>query len=290
MARLSNTILSADQAFAVGSKTPMVDPSLGGPFGFMPDYTQYVSNAQYVRRNIVARLIEAPRGFNDLPAGKEKFYATLKAVVEMWPKTIDGLKSTLNVSHEETPYGRAGEMMQQVSNVTRERSEPSFSFTELYGRPLTAFFNAWVTLFLMDPETGTPMISSLANKPVDLLPDYTGMTVLFYEPDPTYTKVLNAWLCTNMMPTGQMVPIEGKKEPTSPGEQLDFTIQFTAITQHGPGPREFAQRLLDATTLTGANPATRPAYISEISADVKASENGIADTMAQAARTAVQPT
>ena len=40
---------------------------------------------------------------------------TLKALVELHPKSIEGLNSTLRVEWAETPFGGAGEMQQDVT-------------------------------------------------------------------------------------------------------------------------------------------------------------------------------
>jgi len=287
MTRLANTVIGP-VAYGIGRGMPMINLEQGATFGVMPEYAQYVSAAQYVRKNLIARLIAPPAGFKDLP-NSDRWIAALKALVEMWPKTIDGLKGTYTISDEETAYGASGEMMQQVSNVMRERSEPTFGYVDLYGRPIANFFNMWTEMFLMDPQTKIPNISTLVNKPVDMLPDYVGMTVLFMEPDPTFTKIDKAFLCTNMRPTGSLAPIEGKKDPVSNGEQSEFNITFTAITQMGQGVNQFAQKILQQMNLTGANPNLRAAFLDDIAADAKAADSGIAEELARAIKDTVTP-
>ena len=275
-----------NQAHSIGKDAPMVDLKFGGQFGFMADYTNYVSSSRYIRRNIIPILVEAPRGFQNL-RNPDKHVETLKALVELHATGIEGLQSNLTVEMSETPLGGAGEMQQSVMNVTRERSTPSFTWPEKYGNPINTFLESWITNLLMDPETKYPRVISQGDANVgDLLPDFQAMTVMFIEPDPTHTKVVKAWLSTNMMPLtgGENL---GSKEIGTGGQEVEHSVEFSAITQIGQAVSDFAQRLLDELNLTGANPNRRPAYLDELSADVKRGESGYREAIERAGQTAV---
>lgn len=288
MSRLKETLLG-QQAYGAKSDAPMVDVSVpqAGQQGFMPDYEGYVSNAAYVKRNLVAVLIEAPRGFQDLP-NPEKWVATLKSLIELQSKSIEGLQNTLETEWAENPVGGAGEQQEDVSNVTRSRSTPTHVWTEKYGMPINAFLSGWITGLLMDPNTKVPAVVAAlgANGPSDTLPDYTGATILYFEPDPTHTKVYKAWLSTNMHPktAGEVV---GRRDLSAAGESVDYSVEFTALTQVGSGVNMFAQRILDDMNLSGVNPNLRPAFIQELSEDVKASENGYTEQLDRSASSMV---
>lgn len=289
MARLSDAILNPNgvgKAYAKGRTAPMVNLKNGGQFGWMPDMPAYVSNAQYVRRNLIARVIEAPRGFQDLP-DPNYWYETFKALIELHPRTIEGLAAGLTAEFVEQPFGGANEMQEDISNVTRQRSTPSFGYIEKYGRAINAFYAGWIQWLMMDPNTKAPLVTTLGKKPSDLLPDYTGATILFLEPDPTQTKVDKAWLVTNMMPKSDG-PVEGRRDLTSAGNNVEFNVEFTGIAQWGNGVSQFAQTILDQMNLTGANPNQRPAFVNKIMAAVQDSAAGYAEGIAAAARTAVQ--
>src|SRR5690606_36297030 len=119
--------------------------------------------------------------------------------------------------------------------------------------------------FLMDPLSKYPAINAVVEDLPDWLPDMQSMTVLFFEPDPTHTRVVNAWLTTNMQPKSDG-PNEGRKDLTAPGDLLTLSIEFTGVTQSNYGVRLFAQRLLDEMNMTGMNPNTIPAFSQQISA------------------------
>lgn len=286
--RLRNTLIGQNGWNQFGH-APTIDVQYGASMGFMPDYTAYVSNAPYVRRNAFALLLEAPAGFQFLP-NPEAWVGTLKALMEQNHLSFEGLQSTLTASYEETPMGGAGEMMQAISDMKRERSQPSYTFNEKYGRAIWKFMDGWMTGLLMDPETKVPTVTAnnrVADRPLDLLPDVVGATVLFIEPDPTHTKPLRAWLTTNMMPetSGEWT---ARRDITQSGEKQDYTIRFTGLTQQGEGVNRLGERLMSEIAMAGVNPNTRPAFMDAISANVRAvSQTGYREQIDRASREAI---
>ena len=273
MARLSDAILQNNQAYAAGRQNPMLDLTKGGQMGFAPDYTQWVSNQSYIRRNLFCLLVEPPRGFSYLQNG-DKYTGVLKSLVELHALSIDGLQAGLEVETSETPVGGGGQVQQHFTNVTEARSNPVFRFDEKYGMPVASFFRSWITHLMMDPHSKVANIGTLSgNKPTDMLADMYSATMIFIEPDPTHTKVVKSWLCTNMFPTGTG-EIVGRRDLTAAGEQTTYDINFTALTQFGLGVDQFAQRLLSNINITGANPYLRPAFVNDIAADVRAAAIG----------------
>ncbi len=284
MARLGNTILD-NKAYGERRSMPMVDLVNGGQFGQQTDFPGYVSSAQYVRRNLIARVIETPRGFEDLP-DPDKWREAYRALIELHPKTIEGFNSQLTVEVASTPFGGSGEEMETPSNVTRNRSVPNLTWVERYGRPISMFWDMYIMELIMDPITKIPNVMTRAaanGKPQpDMLPDYIGGTVLFFEPDPTFTKIDKAWLVTNFWPkTG--APAEARRDLTSAGDQVEFSIEFAAISQIGNGVNKLAQKMLDEMNITGANPNNREAFVKSISADLTAAMPGVAEKIKEAA-------
>jgi len=275
--------------FAELRDTPMVDVVNGGQFGFAIDPATYVSSTPYVRRNLIPIVLELPRGFDYLP-NPPKWRAAGKAILELHAKSIEGLNMKLSVEFVEQPFGGSGEIQQSVSNVTRARSEPSFSYVEKYGRPFSIFFDAWIKELLMDPETKVANVVTRAaskGKLLDLLPDVQGATMLFIEPDPTMQKVDKAWLLTNMMPM-EGVDTEGRRDLTAASDQLEFNMTFTNIGFVGYGVNILAQKMLNELNLLGkANPNLRPAFLGGVAADVKAAEAGYVEKINAAAKAAV---
>ena len=285
MSRVVNALMPTGQAYAKGRSNPMLDPVYGGQMGYSPEYGEWVSNKAYVQRNMIALLIEAPTGFQ-LLENPEKWVSTLRAMVERHAIRITGLQSTLEVeSVDSSPVGGGGEMHEDFTDVKRARSQPVFSWVEKDGRPFNAFLEGWIMNLLMDPESKVASVSTGANKPTDMLADRYAMTVLFIEPDITHSKVIDAWLSTNMWPKSGG-EVTGRRDKAAAGETVTYDITFSAITQHSLGVMAFAQSMLESISITNANPYLRPAFAQAIAPDVTAQNVGYSNqvnTLASAA-------
>ncbi len=285
MSRVAQAILG-ENAFARLGAGAMLDLSYGGQHGYSPVLTEWVSNQAYVQQHLCCMVLEAPRFFQLMPE-PSKWVQTLKSIFEQHVKTIGGFNAGLTVEFDEHPVGGAGEMQQELTDVKRARTEPTFEVTEKFGRPIQTFIEQWIIYGLMDPESKFAMVGTLAGtKPDDLLADWFTASMLFYEPDPTNQRVMKAWITTNMMPKGTG-DITGKRDLTVAKELSNISIEMTGISQYGVGPRAFAQRLLDGINRANANPSLRPAFIDKIASDVEAANisgyaKGITDLGTQA--------
>ncbi len=291
MSRLTNAILG-NQAFSNGSTAPMLDVTYGGQFGWAPDLTQWVSNQAYIRRPLVCILLEAPRFFQLMP-NPNVWVQTLKSLFELTPTVIEGMNATIEVEWADHPVGGAGEIQQEVTDVKRTRSEPAFTWIEKYGRPIQNFLQQWITYGMMDPETKYAMIGTLSKAsgvtlPSDLLADWFTASALFYEPDPTHTKVVKSWVTTNMMPkgTGEII---AKRDLNTASELTTLNVTFSALSQFNLGSNVFAQKILDQINLQNANPYLQPAFIQNADAAVaSATKEGYREGIAAEGSNALQ--
>lgn len=263
MSRLTNAILG-NQAFGNGSTAPMLDVTYGGQFGWAPDLTQWVSNQAYIRRPLVCILLEAPRFFQLMP-NPTVWVQTLKSLFELTPTVIEGMNATIEVEWADHPVGGAGEIQQEVTDVKRTRSEPTFTWIEKYGRPIQNFLQQWITYGMMDPETKYAMIGTLSKAsgvtlPSDMLADWFTASALFYEPDPTHTKIVKSWVTTNMMPkgTGEII---AKRDLNTASELTTLNITFSALSQYNLGSNVFAQNILSKIAMENANPYLQPSFL-----------------------------
>ena len=284
MSRLADAILQGGYS---RGKSNMLDLSYGGQNGFAPNLTEWVSQTHYVRRNIHCILLEAPRGFQYLP--EPAFWiSALKNMVEVHARTITGLNAGLEVSYSEVAVSGGGELFEDVTDVKRERSNVTFGFTDLYGRPMQSFIQNWILYLLGDPENKIPMINTLTTvRPSDMLADMSSATMLFIEPDPTHSKVAKSWIGTNMRPrlTGE---IAGRKDLTAAGDLSELDIGFTGVYQSGIGVDMFAQAILNSLNMNNANPNLRPAFAQGIASDVYVTGRGLAGNMNDLAGTALR--
>lgn len=269
MARSVSTLIKNNQAYAEFSFAPTVDLRMGGQNGFIPDFRSYLSNSAYVQRNVIPFLLEYPRGFDHMP-NTAVWIGTLKALVETQAQSIEGLNGTVSVEYVSNAIGASGEQQEDFSQVTRARSTPSFTWVEKQGRPIHTFFNGWIFYLIAHPDTQTPMIGSLEmnkGKYFDFLPDFNSMSVLFVEPDPFQRRVIEAWLCVNMMPKGSG-ELNGKRDIASAMSDRKVTVEFTAMTMMSMGVNQFAQAMLNQLNYIGLNPHNRRSAIETVRVDI----------------------
>lgn len=271
----------------LGMKNPVLDPSISGQMGFAPDLRYWVNNANLKQQNLIPILIEAPRAFQYLN-NPDKRIAILRAMVEIHPRSIEGLDASLNVAVDGTPVGGDGQQQQEFVNVTREVSQPTFVWDDKYGRPFGLTLEDWVTQTMADPATKVANVATLAgNRPTDMLPDQYSMTMLFIEPDPTMRSVIKAFLCANMFPQGKIADYTGRRDITQAMNLVQYSQQFTALTQIGAGVNMIAQTVLEGININNANPNMRAAFIQEISKDVLAAQAGWAKQTAEFGQNAI---
>ena len=272
MSRILNATLDND-AFTTGLTHATLDLTYGGMQGWCPDLTQWISNQSYVRRNMICIVLEAPAFFQLMP-DPAKWVQCLRSLLELHAKSIEGMQAGLKVDFDDSVnVGGSGEIQQEVTNVTRDRSEPSFSFVEKYGMPIQTFIYNWITYGMMDPDAKYAMVGTLAGtKPADMLADWFTCSCLFIEPDPTHRFVMKSWVTTNMMPkeTGEII---GKRDLSTAGEISNLTIPFTGLSQTGLGTNLFAQAILNSININNANPNLRPSFIQGINPDVAAAQS-----------------
>lgn len=285
MTRKTATLLGS-QAFGSQLSQYVTDPTYGGQGGWANDLTQWLNNQAYVSKQVFAIVLEAPGFFNQM-SDPSKWIEILRAFFETHVRTIEGLNSGIELTFDEHPVGGAGEVQHEPVDAKRTPSEPVISVVDKVGLPFQNFIRNWIQYGIMDPDTKYALASNLDN--ADDRPwtaeQYTA-TVLFIEPDASHTRVVKAWLCTNMMPHNNGEET-GRRDLTSPGELLTLSIPFTALTQVGVGVRSLAQSLLDNLNRSNANPYLRPAHVDGIDSDVAASDTSYANTMATVADTAI---
>lgn len=289
MARYSNPFFG-NRAYARGHAANTIDLRQAGTKQFAPNIENLAANTPYVRRNVVPFLIEAPKFFQFMP-DPELMIRCLKAFIENHTRTIDGLNQGLEVETADSPVGGSGERIQTPTNVTRAVSNPVHGTYELQGRAITKFMRWWITYGIGDENTKVPLIVSenpeVAAMDYDL--NFYSATVLYVEPDPTFTDVVAAWLCTNMYPTGTPA-WEGSKDASQLGQNLDVNIEFTATTDVSMGTTLFARQIIESLNRAGMNPHENPSWLEDVGSEVKAADNGIADQLVRGAESRIQYT
>ncbi len=283
MKRPSNIFLG-DAGFAKGSQVPLLNLSHGGQHGFTPDYRTLSASIPYVRRHMQVRLLSAPAGFARLGADARIHEAFLKALLETYPKAVEGITSTLSADFQGTPVGGSGEEFKVATDTKIAKTAPVFNYDEVGNKVIQPYFEWWHKTFRQNPWTKHPEIVHLVSDTSNYMEDEAGATVLFYETDITCKRIVDAWLSVNVSPKtfGQR---EAKRELTSAQELLSLSIEMTAITLSNQVVRALAQTLLDETNLFGFDPNRLPVNNATVAAGIKAATGGFQDKINELAAT-----
>lgn len=271
MSRLAERRFGA-LAYNAGSSVDVLDPIIGGQQGFSSDIANYESNHAHKMNQLIAVLMQAPRGFRFI-AGGEKHVAALKAIVELRSLRITGFSSGLTVDVDQHTVGSAGQVQQEFTNVTREQPTPVHSFVDIDGRPIQKFFNFWIRYLMQDPDSNHPLLPIVGTRNIRSMgPEMYAMSVLYFEPNVTWTGINRAYLCVNMWPHGDGTN-EARRDLTQGAELLQYDITFSALTQVGFGVDELSLGILNKINTLNADNFFRQAAVGEISADVKAASD-----------------
>lgn len=272
MARVTNVMLDG-RAYGKNTIAPALDLTYGGQMGWSPNLFELISNQAYVRKNLICILLRPPAFFQLMPE-PQKWVDSLRSILELHSRSIEGYNAGLTVELDEHSVGGGGEFQQEVIDVKRARSEPVYTFVEKYGMPIQTFLMNWIQYGLMDPDAKYAMVSTLTGAvPQDLLHDWYSCSVLVMEPDPLHRRVLKSWVTTNMFPKGTG-DIIGKRDLTTASELTTLSVEFTGVSQYGLGTNVFAQRILDRINIQNANPYLRPSFIQQIDPSVDTGVTG----------------
>lgn len=265
-----------------GSTSPQIVDIANNPGqnGFTLSRVNWASNARYVKQRMIPILLNGPKLAKYLPEF-DNFNKTLKSLIEERALTIQGINKTITVEYNETAEGNSGNFRETPTNGLYERSVPAFEWPEIFGKAINKFWEYYIRMLIIDPDTGLPGVAGLDAYRSDpnrlpLIEDNMSFTVLFVEPSADYTTVVSAALSANMMPkTGgehtlsRMVG-EAKEAPL-------VAIEFTAMTDHSDSVYVMAQERLDEISsqeIDPANLASLASYTSGVSEDIAAAENG----------------
>lgn len=266
MSRILDAVLDSGKAYA--GTSPALDLVYGGQNGIMANigvvgadgknYDAWISNAAYVKRNVIAIVLRYPKFF-DLMPDKDKWIESYKNLIELHPLTIDGLSSGLTVDTDEHPVGAGGEFQEEATDVKRARSNISFTFKEKAGKSITKFLDYYIRYGIMDPDTKRALVAQYITDITTIngmyTPDYYTGTVLFIEPDITQKVVVDAWLSTNMFPKGNG-DRTGKRDLRSAGEVPELNIEFTSITMNNAAVMTVASKILASLSVLSKLPDT----------------------------------
>lgn len=268
------------------SDAPRVNLSVSGQNAHMPNISRFHANAAYIRKNLICKVLEMPDGFSHVKDG-QVYVRNLKAICEMHALSWEGFNATLTVNSEETVVGASqGNFQQTPSNVVMARTEPVMTLEEKYNLSVAEMFDFWQRQFIMNEHTKFgDIFTNGASMPTDWLPNQYSASMIFFEPDPTFTYALRVWLCVNMYPMGG-VEQTAKRSMTDDGERIEYTIPWSALTQvNTVGCFNLANTILKEMRITGTSPTLQPAVMTKVAANVADTKFGYTEAIEEAAAT-----
>ncbi len=277
-----STPFIGQNGYGRGQSPNTINLAQAGTHTMAPDLANIASNTPYVQRNVIPFLIEAPRFFEFLP-NRDLAVRCLKAFIEKHTRTINGLNQQLSVDTADNAYGGSGEVIKVATNVTRAQSNPTFGGWELQGRAVTRFIKWWIQYGIGDENTKVPLVVSDGNVAAEKYDStFYGATILFVEPDATFSEPVSVWLGTNMFPLATP-PWEGRKDAGQLGQNLEFDIEFSMVSDVSVGATMFAREMMRSLNLRGMNPNDRRLWFTGVSADVAAAQNGLQQQLTEGA-------
>src|SRR5690606_4604846 len=189
--RYSETL--TNKGYGRTAQAPVVNLAVQGQQGYLTDLAYYPSSTDYIRKNLIVKVLRAPAGMELMPNGSA-YVAAYKNLIETWMQSWSGFNRTLSVSASDTQTGNAGEVFQTPTRVARARSQITSTIVEKDRRPVIRFLEDYVRFLIGDPEVGHPLLSGVSDRFTDQLADIYGGIILAYEPDKTFKYVENAWL------------------------------------------------------------------------------------------------
>lgn len=267
MSMVLDGIIGKDKVYA--GHSPAINLINGGQSGVFNQigilgtdgklYDGWVSNSAYVKRNVIPIMLRAPLFFTLMPDA-DKWTATLKALMENRALAITGLTSGLTVETSEHAIGGDGNMQEEVTNVTRARSNPNYTWQEMAGKAICKFFDKYIRYGMMDPDTKKVLdsmyITDINSQMAGMYtPDWYSFSMLFIEPDITQKIVNDAWMCVNMFPKSNG-DRTGGRDLRQAGEIPEVSIDFAAITLNNEAVLLFADKVLASLTVLNKLPDT----------------------------------
>jgi len=284
MSMVKEALHGKGDAYA-GKNSPVANLKYGGQNGLMsrmgmkaPDgknYSEWISSQAHIKQSVICVVIQYPR-FLDYMPDSAKWIETYKKLLEEHPETIAGLTSGLTVATDEHAFGAAGEMQEEILNVTRARTTLSMEFVEKLGRAIQKFLGACILYGKMDADTKRPLVMQFIDNLDDIGGYYTADmysgTAIFIQTDITGMLVDDAWLCTNLFHKSDG-DRTGKKDLKAGGEITTLSIEFASITINTENTFVLAEKILTDLSVFKAIPdVDMQLPVSEIDPNIAAVE------------------
>ena len=269
-----------NKGYGERAQAPVTNLAVQGPNGYLADMKFYPSMTDYIKPNVIVKVLQAPAALALMPNGSA-YIAAYKMLIETWMQNWSGLNRTLNVSAQDTPIGNSQEVFSTPSRVSRARSQITSTITEKYGKPVIRFLEDMVRFTIGDPDVIHPLLSGFSTEFSDHLADMYGGTVLFYEPDRLWRTPQNSYLITNFWPRDDIGENTSQKVLQGDGETVSYNLTWSGYQKVGEAVDVLAKGFMDAARIQNLDPQLQQNFLSAVDSKVAAVQTGFHEQINQ---------
>lgn len=238
--------------------SPITNLTYGGMLGYKGPVIGAVENGilfdnwyyaqPHIRQHTIAYVLSVPRVL-DYFTNPQQAIAIYKALFEIHPKNISGLKSDLTVDYHDVAIDASGNQLSDVTKVSQAVSSLSVTWDEKYGKAIKRFWRHLVNMSLGDHYTQVPGISKyLSYDESDIIYgwEWKAGIILHVEPDPLRKRPVDAWLQIGVMP-GSTGTQDGGRDIISATQGEEVSIDFKCATYNNSFVMDLAAMMLKAS-------------------------------------------
>ena len=247
--------------------TVMVNPSQGSFNGYRSDLENWTTMQPRTPRSIIPIVIATPLMFNKLP-GSQSLVKNLKAMYEVHPLTIKGLKHGEELITDEVDIGGSNSKLHVPIDVKAVESIVTFEWSALRGDPYKRLIELWYRNAIMDYRTKFPTIANYLGKgrakeaAIMTLP-WTSLSMAFIEPSVDGMHAEYCWIGSNIIPKSTGVT-EGQRDLRT-GQQVPVeSIEHTGFYECTNTTRAMGSEMLTVLRDKAVNPDDVAPHITEI--------------------------
>lgn len=208
----------------------------------------WVERTTYVPRNVIPFVV---KGFGPSVPDYEDLTKAVTAMIELNTVRIEGLYSGLRFGHDEN--------FQLALVAQHADSAVQIGYADRLGHVYRELHRHWM---------GDLLLPIFQNKGIDENdPAFLDvcLDVVFFEPDPTYTCVVDAWHCKNFYPTATRS--EGKRDVTVGNTRESLRVEYHSVVDQNEAVVKLAQEKLNGLNAWGLPESDREALAQRIAQD-----------------------
>lgn len=251
MARQSGSLIANGGRFAPSPNAAIGNVIESGQLGFGPILKNLDGNTPPVFLPMQLVVLHVPTFFNYIQNGP----AIFKALFELHLQQMDGFDPQYQMEVEGTPVGRDGQTMDVPMRQTRNKINPTCTWSEKIGNVIYNFGRLWMNA-MRDIDTQASSMAGIIPAGTTLPPLVASMyaaDILLIQYDTTMRpdNIIDALAITNFFPTDIGSPGYTLNQQQNTRPERQFT--FTGVLQHNNNTIALAKNVATLLNLHTVN-------------------------------------